>query len=109
MGGKPAAGVEVRLYPINRSYDADAPHPYATTDSEGKFQLRLKEGQEGAPAGQYLVTLTWPAGRSGSDRLGGAFAEPEGSGLIAIVADGPTDLPPFEIGARARGPGGRGP
>ena len=99
---KPVEGVEVRLYPLNQLYDNSAPHPYGKTNKEGQFQLRVGETSEGAPAGQYLVTLVWP-GSGGKDRLGGTFAEPEGSGLTAVIEDRATNLPPFRIGS----PGGQ--
>ena len=83
VGGKPAEGVEVRLHPLNRFQDAGAPRPHSTTDREGRFKLRTGDGPEGAPDGSYVVTLVWPSGRGGTDRLGGAFAEPDGSGLTA--------------------------
>ncbi|QDV39504.1 DUF4198 domain-containing protein [Tautonia plasticadhaerens] len=102
VGGKPAAGVDVQLHPLNRSNDADAPRPYGSTDAEGRFRLRLGEAEEGAPAGQYTVTLSWPAGVGGADRLGSAFAEPGGSGLVAVIEEGTTELPPFEVGDAGR-------
>jgi hypothetical protein len=104
VGGKPAAGVMVRLHPLNRSGDPEAPHPYGTTDAEGRFRLRTGEAEGGAPAGQYVATLTWATGPRGVDRLGGAYAEPDGSGLGAVVEDGPTELPPFEVDPPGRTP-----
>ncbi len=108
IGGKPAAGVEVRLHPLNRYHDDAAPRPHATTDRDGRFRLRTGEGHEGAPSGQYVATLVWPAGRGGADRLGGAYAEPEGTGLTALIEDATTELPPFDLGpASPRKPGPR--
>jgi hypothetical protein len=101
VGGKPAEGVRVMLYPLNHYHDADAPHPYGTTDEDGQFRLRMADDREGAPNGQYVATLVWPTGTGGPDRLGGAFAEPSGTGLIALIEDGTTDLPAFEVAAGA--------
>lgn len=97
MNGRPVAGVVVRLHPLNQVFDPDVPHPTGTTDAEGVFQLGLDDGREGAPQGQYLVTLEWPAGDGRSDRLGGVFAEPDGSGLTAVIDSSTTELPPIEI------------
>lgn len=106
--GKPAAGVEVCLFPLNRYYDSTAPRPAATTDKDGRFRLKTGGDREGAPNGQYVATLVWPAGRAGADRLGGVFAEPEGSGLTALIEESTTELPPFEVGTAAAGkPGPR--
>jgi hypothetical protein len=100
VGGRPAQGVEVRLYPLNRYHDTDAPRPEATTDKDGRFRLRTGGDREGAPNGQYVATLVWP-GPGGTDRLGGTFAEPGGSGLTALIEDQTRELPPFEIGSAA--------
>jgi hypothetical protein len=101
VGGKPAEGVQVTLYPLNHYHDADAPHPYGTTDGDGRFHLHTGADQEGAPNGQYVATLVWPTGAGGPDRLGGAFAEPSGTGLTAVIEDATTDLPAFEVAAGA--------
>lgn len=100
VGGRPAAGVVVCLHPLNRYNDPDAPHPKGTTDPEGRFQLGTDGDQDGAPRGQYVATLVWP-GAGGADRLGGAFAEPDGSGLIVIIDETISELPPFAIDAAA--------
>jgi hypothetical protein len=101
VSGRPAAGVQVRLYLLNRYHDADAPRPEATTDKEGRFRLRTGGDRDGAPSGQYVATLVWPTGPGGSDRLGGAFAEPDGSGLVALIEETTSELPPYEVVPRA--------
>lgn len=100
IGGKPAEGVEVQLHPLNHYHDTSVPHPQGTTDKDGRFQLHTGSAQEGAPSGQYVATLVWPA-QGGTDRLSGVFAEPEGSGLAVVIEDETKDLPPFEVGANA--------
>lgn len=101
VDGRPAAGVEVRLHPLNRSNDESAPRPQGTTDKDGRFRLGTGAGRDGAPSGQYLVTLAWP-GPGGADRLKGTYAEPGGSGLTAIIEDSTTELPTFEVGSNAQ-------
>lgn len=99
VGGRPVGGVRVRLYPLNHYHDADAFCPEATTDKEGRFRLRTGGDRDGAPSGQYVVTLVWPGG-AGGDRLGGAYAEPDGSGLIAVIEETTTELPPLEVSSK---------
>jgi hypothetical protein len=103
VDGKPAAGVEVHLYPLNRYREAGVARPRGTTDRDGGFRLVTGEGKEGAPSGQYHVTLVWPAGGGGADRFGGAYAEPDGSGLTALIDDGTAELPTFNVSAGRRG------
>ena len=80
--------------------------PRGTTDADGKFQLRTYHGGDGAPAGEYTVTIYWPGPYSPKmavedqippDRLGERFMNPAVSPLRATVAGGPTMLRPFEI------------
>ncbi|OJW18791.1 MAG: hypothetical protein BGO49_17355 [Planctomycetales bacterium 71-10] len=96
-GGRPAAGVEVRLHPLNRANDPSAPKPVGVTDKEGRYTLRTGDA-EGTPDGPYQVSLTWPSGRGNSDRFGGAFEDPQGSGLTAEIDAGTSEIPDFEIG-----------
>ena len=101
--GKAEEGVEVTF----RSTDStQQSRPHAVTDAEGKFRLRTNQDGDGAPAGEYVVTLYWPelsgkdlanAAHAPPDRLGQRFLDPKKSPLRATVAEEPTVLPPFEI------------
>lgn len=95
-GGKPAAGVEVRLFTLNRVHDSRAPRPTGTTDRDGRYTLRTND-VDGAPNGEYLAALAWPTARQGADRLEGALSDPQGSGLTAVITADTRELPPFEI------------
>lgn len=105
VAGKPAAGVEVRLHPLNQAGGPAAPTPHATTDRDGNFKLRVDDAHEGAPGGQYHVTLSWPSGPGGADKLGGVYSEPGGSGLTAVIDADTTAIPPFDVKIDRRGPG----
>jgi hypothetical protein len=82
---------------LNHVHDSEVPHPHATTGKDGRYQLRTGRDGEGAPIGQYVVTLTWPVGNGGADRFRGAFTDPDGSGLTAVIEHTTTELPPFEL------------
>jgi hypothetical protein len=101
--GKPAEGVQVFLHPREPSQRGK---PRGTTNAEGKFQLRTYHDGDGAPAGEYTVTIYWPGpynpkmaveDQMPPDRLGERFMNPAGSPLTATVSAGPTTLPPFKI------------
>lgn len=59
VAGEPATDAVVVLYPVG------APHeplvrPHATVQSDGSFHLTTFSTRDGAPVGDYAVTVTWP-------------------------------------------------
>jgi hypothetical protein len=58
IGGKPAANVFVLFHPVNAT-GPEVLRPSATTDAEGKFRLTTYEAYDGAPAGDYVITLLY--------------------------------------------------
>jgi hypothetical protein len=104
--GQPAEGAEVVFYPVTAEVDGvKIPGPAATTDANGVFRLRSYEAEDGAPAGEFKVTVVWPAppppNASGvfqmTDRLGGRYANPDTSKLTARVEPGGGEIAPFEL------------
>jgi hypothetical protein len=100
---KPEEGVQVFLHPRDSSQRGK---PRGVTDAEGRFRLRTYHDGDGAPAGEYIVTLYWPGPYNPNvpvedqlppDRLSERFMDPKSSSLRATVAAGATALPPFEI------------
>ena len=57
--------------------------PHATVQSDGSFRLTTFTTRDGAPVGDFALTVTWPGPRvkgqaedePGPDRLGRAFAD----------------------------------
>jgi hypothetical protein len=103
---RPADGAEVVFYPMVAEADGvKMPGPAGTTDAGGVFHLRSYEALDGAPAGEFKVTVVWPAApppnASGvfqlKDRLGGRYANPQTSKLTATVEPGGGEIPPFEL------------
>lgn len=100
VDGQPAQGVEVRLHPANRFGDPDALRPFATTETDGSFDLGTYEAGDGAPAGSYRATLFWPDRPPGpdhpNDRLEGAYADPETSDFRVTISESANTIPPFQ-------------
>jgi hypothetical protein len=101
--GKPAEGVQLFLHPLDSSQRGN---PRGVTDTEGRFRLRTYHDGDGAPAGEYTVTVYWPGPYDSKaaaedqlppDRLDGRFMNSKNSSLRATVSAGPTVLPPFDI------------
>lgn len=99
--GKPAQHATVVLHPVGES-GAGAVKPHGKVAPDGSFRLTTYEGDDGAPAGEYRVTVElWLAsGRPDegpSNRLSPKYAKAETSGLTATVNAGPTELKPIEL------------
>jgi hypothetical protein len=107
----PADGAEV---------DAKKMRPFADTDNEGKFELKTYVRGDGAPPGEYRVTIigigSFTSGGVGKDRPGGEaenapvvtnmnsppvlakkYGEVGTSGIEVTVQEGENNLPPFEL------------
>ena len=104
--GQPAEGAKVTFYPTAaESMGPKMPVPAGTTDANGDFRLQSSEADDGAPAGEFKVTVVWPAppppNATGvfdlKDRLGGRYANPQTSKLTAQVEEGGGEIPPFEL------------
>lgn len=60
VNGEPAANLNVAFHPLDG--DKNLFCPVGRTDSTGTFHLTTRYGEDGAPAGEYSVTLVWPDG-----------------------------------------------
>lgn len=100
IGGKPVAHAIVVLHPDGAEQNADRPR--ATTNADGSFTIQTTDGQEGAPAGRYRITVEqWLASARAdegpSNRLPAKYAKPESSGLTVTVVAGPNELQPIVL------------
>src|SRR5688572_4246517 len=69
-GGKAAAGAFVVFVPAMEPADTPDPRPRGHVNEDGSFTLSTYGVNDGAPAGEYLVTITWPiADRDDEDKL----------------------------------------
>lgn len=86
--GNPAAGAVVILHPTN----ASAERPRAKADAKGEFTLTTFANGDGAPAGEYAVTVEWRKAddhpEQGVDLLPAAYGDPKTSKLRATIAAG---------------------
>ena len=105
VDGKPAPGVQVAFRPLNKPADLDV-NPTATTGKDGSFKLTTRAKDDGAPAGDYKVTLTWTIqdGPNEDPRLRkmlpDSYSGPESTPLKATVQAVPTELAAFELKGR---------
>src|SRR5258705_8236525 len=99
---KPAAGALVILHPRDANRDEwSAGFPHAHVGADGKFEVGTYGDNDGGPAGDYIILVSWDAPNpqneeaSGPDRLGGRYSDPATAKLTAKVETRPTELPPI--------------
>lgn len=105
--GKPTPGALIILHPLNNP-DPDARRPLTRVSEDGSFQLTTFEMNDGAPAGEYAVAITWVEDidmqevstenqRPLKNFLPERYGNPESSGLTVVIKEEPNELPPFEL------------
>jgi hypothetical protein len=98
--GKPLENATVVLHVS--SAIPDVPKPTGKTNAQGEFQLTTYETNDGAPAGDYAVTVEkWTTLRPDegpANRLNARYAKPASSKLLATVKPEPNQtLPTLEL------------
>ena len=100
--GVPAAGAFVTLHP--KVAAPDVPTPRASVARDGSLELTTFNGGDGAPEGEYVVTVQWykPVRQAG-DLVAGPnvipakYASPKTSPLVIKVAANDNVLPPIQL------------
>lgn len=100
--GQPIVGAFVALHPKNAT--AEVPSPRATVGSDGSFTLSTYDGNDGAPEGEYVLTVQWykPI-KQGNEVVGGPnvlpkkYSSPQTSDLKITVAAGENRLQPIQL------------
>ena len=97
VAGHHAAGACLAFHPVGRG--AGGLHPVGLVEPDGTFRLTTRRAGDGAPAGEYVVTIIWPdetvpvddcecPDPTTHDRLRGRFANAATSPLRAVVRPG---------------------
>jgi hypothetical protein len=99
--GQPIPGALVVFHPQGAD-DGQTEKSFAKSGPDGTFTLATYESADGAPAGNYLVTVElWLSSGTGDEgptsRLPPRYANPNTSGLTATVEAAPNELKPFEL------------
>ncbi len=86
-----------------------APNPTGMTDQDGKFKLHSFVGDDGAPIGDYTITVSLARTSETRDVMVKAtttalvvsipakYADPAQSSLTATVKEGPNEIPTIEL------------
>lgn len=99
--GRPAGNAHVAFHHADRDRIGGL-CPVGVTRSDGTFQLITYSGNDGAPEGEYVVTVIWPnesisvdeccADPVNLDRLHGRYIDPTKSTLRATVRPGRNEV-----------------
>jgi hypothetical protein len=101
IDGKPVAGATVFFVPVE--IDPDGIAPFGVTDATGAFTLTTYLTFDGAPAGEYVVTIRAPGPprstdeEQGPDRLKGRYNDATKPKLRATIEKKPNEIPPFQL------------
>ena len=58
--GEPAGGAIVVLHPVNKSSAVSPYPPRGVVEKDGTFVIGSRMKDDGAPEGDYTVTIVWP-------------------------------------------------
>jgi hypothetical protein len=101
--GQPLPNALLVLHPKGAA-DARAIPARGQTDQHGHFRLTTYETGDGAPVGEYTVTVayhqlvaTGSGYEPGPNLLPPKYASPETTDLTVRVAQGPNELPPLAL------------
>ena len=103
VAGQPAEGVLVVFQPLGAKSEPGrvVPRTMAPTDANGEFRLSTFGSHDGAPPGEYAVTLAWherPFDENiGEDRWKGKFGNPAQPVRRVTVTAGDNVLAPIEV------------
>ena len=100
---RPVVRAMVVFHPLEGRSARD-PKPIAYTDDEGRFSMTTDRPGDGAPAGEYAITVELrektPTGVEkvhGRNLLPVRYSKPELSGLRCRVLEGKNELPPLNL------------
>jgi hypothetical protein len=96
VGGQPAKAAFVLFTPLNEPPEPKDPRPRAEVKDDGSFAISTYGAEDGAPLGEYIVTVTWDD-REVGDKLKGRYSDSKTSTLRATVKEGANELPPFKL------------
>jgi hypothetical protein len=103
VNGRAPVHAQVGFFPV-KDAGPDVVHPVGRVDEQGRFTLTSYAKGDGAPEGEYRVTVAWflASGRPDDvapsvNYLPAVYARPDSTPLRAVVAKGGVQLQPFEL------------
>ena len=104
LDGAPMEGATVILNPVSGSADMKQLQIRGVVDSEGHFQLSTYGERDGAPAGDFVVTVLWCKSVTidgetsfGPNLAPAAYSSPKTSDLKTTITKGTNHLEPIQL------------
>ncbi|TWT51805.1 hypothetical protein KOR42_32780 [Thalassoglobus neptunius] len=100
INGENPVGALVELHPTGEATDVRNSLPWGLVEEDGTFTLSTYEMGDGAPPGQYSVTIKWSPDVNSptlADRLNGAYRDPRKSQWTVTIAEEDNEIPLIEI------------
>lgn len=100
INGQPPEGAVVELQSVDEGADVRNSRPWGVVSADGTYSLTTYSTNDGAPVGEYVVTVRWPPTvdrPSLADRLNSAFSTPDESQWQVTIVEGENELPPIAI------------
>ncbi|MGV3486946.1 MAG: hypothetical protein ACO1RT_21200 [Planctomycetaceae bacterium] len=101
VNGQPAEGALLSFHPADgRNFDARGSRPWATVEGDGSFTVSTYAHHDGAPGGEYRISVVWldnPSSSDPVDRLAGRYASPAQSQWRVHIVPGENRLAAYEI------------
>jgi hypothetical protein len=100
--GRPLAHAFLVFHPVNDA-GPQLTRPTATAENDGTFAPTTYEAADGAPAGEYAVTVEWyrPPTRDdvapGPNQLPALYSKPASTPFKIRIVEGTNRLEPFQI------------
>ncbi|MCE9530382.1 MAG: hypothetical protein K8T89_04510 [Planctomycetes bacterium] len=103
VNGQPATGANVTLHPASDSgMKSIQQRPFGKVKEDGSFELSTFSANDGAPAGEYVLTIYWPTTDGDNDQLNGDYESPERPDALRVVVNkSKTEWSPIEINTKA--------
>lgn len=95
--GQPTPNAIVVLHPQSPPQTTKPIVSMATVQSDGTFKIGTMDEADGAPVGEYVVTVTWRKEATGGNVLPPKYADPATSDTKVTVKEGQNELPPIEL------------
>lgn len=107
VAGKPAANAQVILYPAEAAgkLDQSRVRPHATVEADGSYHLTTFVTRDGAPVGDFALTVIWPGppvksqvdDEPGPDRLQQRYSDPKKPAASVHIGTETTELATIDL------------